>query len=340
QIFGRVVLPLTAALVAGVGSGSDVLGSGGLEITDLAYREAMIVPPDTGRLVHLLFQPKAGGDWAYQLNSTAHGTGNADAWRTHVTARVRRVDTNGSRPSTEPTLVEIRKRCSSPADREHYYATLRTDGIDYGPAFQGVQELWSAPGEALGRVVLPEGVASDEHELHPALLDACLHLYPAVAAPARYLSAPSPRKGAGEPSDDSKLYLPITLSGFRSTSRVSGPTDRLPPRSRGCPYAPWDPGSSHPMRPPISTGYTSLRGWSGHPRRFPPSPCRAPLKAPSSVRAPAGSGSSSVTGRAWGMRSPVPSTRRGPNARLCSRAMSWAPRASRTLASRNAVSVR
>src|SRR2546429_988568 len=203
QIFGRVVLPLTAALVAGVGSGSDVLGSGSLEITDLAYREAMIVPPDTGRLVHLLFQPKASGDWAYQLNSTAHGTRDADAWRTHVTARVRRVDTNGSRPSTEPTLMDIRKRCSSPADRDHYYATLRTDGIDYGPAFQGVRELWSAPGEALGRVELPDGVASDEDELHPALLDACLHLYPAVAAPARYLSAPAAVKAAAQPMDNS-----------------------------------------------------------------------------------------------------------------------------------------
>src|SRR5438034_11081471 len=36
------------------------------------------------------------------------------------------------------------------------YTTLfrSTDGIDYGPAFQGVRELWSAPGEALGRVEL------------------------------------------------------------------------------------------------------------------------------------------------------------------------------------------
>ncbi|WP_143079280.1 polyketide synthase dehydratase domain-containing protein, partial [Streptomyces monashensis] len=45
----------------------------------------------------------------------------------------------------------------------------------YGPAFQGLAELWRDGSSAYGIVRLPEGLKPDGYGVHPALLDAALH---------------------------------------------------------------------------------------------------------------------------------------------------------------------
>jgi acyl transferase domain-containing protein len=48
----------------------------------------------------------------------------------------------------------------------------------YGPAFQGVAEVWAGENEALGRIVAPAAIVTElsEYRIHPALLDACLQI--------------------------------------------------------------------------------------------------------------------------------------------------------------------
>src|SRR4029077_8763433 len=56
-------------------------------------------------------------------------------------------------------------------------ALLTRHGLDYGPAFRGITELWRGEGEALGRIRLSEAAGSArDYRLHPALLDACLQV--------------------------------------------------------------------------------------------------------------------------------------------------------------------
>ena len=47
----------------------------------------------------------------------------------------------------------------------------RTDtGIDLGPLFRTLGQVWSAPGEALGEVILPENLGRNDLEVHPLVL--------------------------------------------------------------------------------------------------------------------------------------------------------------------------
>jgi surfactin synthase thioesterase subunit/acyl carrier protein len=62
-------------------------------------------------------------------------------------------------------------------------------------------------GTALGRIALPPDTEEVEASLHPALLDACLHLFPAVSG--LYGDFTSPPEGEGV------TFLPITIEGFR-----------------------------------------------------------------------------------------------------------------------------
>ncbi|MFC5156560.1 type I polyketide synthase, partial [Streptomyces amakusaensis] len=72
-----------------------------------------------------------------------------------------------------------------PINLTHTYETLHQHGYTYGPAFQGLVSAWNgSDGELFAEIALPE----EQHDeaarftLHPALLDAALHiLLPGVA---------------------------------------------------------------------------------------------------------------------------------------------------------------
>ncbi|MFF1465898.1 SDR family NAD(P)-dependent oxidoreductase, partial [Streptomyces sp. NPDC058330] len=53
---------------------------------------------------------------------------------------------------------------------------LAEGGLAYGPVFQGVGAAWRRGEELFAEVALPEGVAVSGFGLHPALLDAALHV--------------------------------------------------------------------------------------------------------------------------------------------------------------------
>ncbi|MEU4906858.1 SDR family NAD(P)-dependent oxidoreductase, partial [Streptomyces sp. NPDC022067] len=56
------------------------------------------------------------------------------------------------------------------------YHHLATTGLEYGPAFQGLQALWRQDNRLLADVHLPEDAGdTDGYGIHPALLDAALH---------------------------------------------------------------------------------------------------------------------------------------------------------------------
>ncbi|WP_413811079.1 type I polyketide synthase [Streptomyces sp. OE57] len=65
-----------------------------------------------------------------------------------------------------------------PVDLDGFYERRREAGLAYGPAFRAVRAVWRAGDEVLAEVVLPEHIAheADAFRLHPALLDAALHI--------------------------------------------------------------------------------------------------------------------------------------------------------------------
>ncbi|MEV5880053.1 SDR family NAD(P)-dependent oxidoreductase [Streptomyces sp. NPDC052101] len=56
-----------------------------------------------------------------------------------------------------------------------FYEELAKLGYDYGPTFRGLRAVWRSGADILAEVALPEGAATEEFDLHPALLDASLH---------------------------------------------------------------------------------------------------------------------------------------------------------------------
>jgi acyl transferase domain-containing protein len=99
---------------------------------------------------------------------------------------------------------QIRERCQQTLSIADFYDRLNKLGLEYGPGFRGVQELYLGQNETLTKVKLPDGLANTQYLMHPAFLDACLHAYPLVL------------DGVGKTeSDVHQSYLPISLEGYR-----------------------------------------------------------------------------------------------------------------------------
>jgi acyl transferase domain-containing protein/NADPH:quinone reductase-like Zn-dependent oxidoreductase/acyl carrier protein len=84
-----------------------------------------------------------------------------------------------SGPSGRTVSVEaIQGRMGKRVDGADLYRRFAAHGLIYGPAFQGVAEVWAGENEALGRIVAPAAIATElsEYRIHPALLDACLQV--------------------------------------------------------------------------------------------------------------------------------------------------------------------
>ncbi len=214
RIHDAVVLPTTVGLAAALVAARERFGNTPVEIADLSHAEAMILPDEGEREGHLALSAEEdgsvpGGAVRFTLSSRAVAEGQG-SWRSHMDGLVRpspRGDADLARERFDAEAT--RRRCGQSLRVERYYAVLRGLGIGYGPAFRGLQSLWRGDGEALARVRAPDALPLLlDGVLHPAVLDACLHLYPAVLEGYGDFTAPPP---AG-----TEVALPISLERFET----------------------------------------------------------------------------------------------------------------------------
>src|SRR5262245_42192792 len=206
RIYGMPVLPTTVGLTALRGAACQYFGSDAVEIANLQYREAMVLPESGERIVQSILTPL--GDSTAEFRFVSTGTNGADVWRTHMVGVARKEDPVRNGQSAAPQFDRIRQRCVSSVPIDRYYETLRALGLEYGASFRAIETLQRADGEVLARVRLPAPLSHDgQAGLHPVLLDACLHLYPALVADyGDFTQAAAARRCT---------YLPVSVERFR-----------------------------------------------------------------------------------------------------------------------------
>ncbi|MEU8386001.1 acyltransferase domain-containing protein, partial [Streptosporangium sp. NPDC048865] len=188
---GTVLLPGTAfvelALRAAVTAGCDAVE----ELT----LEAPLPLPATGG-VHV--QVTVGGpDEQGRRTVAVHARPADDAgapWTRHAAGLL------GPAPEDPPERPASWPPDGVPVGLDGLYELLAERGYAYGPAFQGMRAAWRAGGDAFVEVATPDQVRADAGRfvLHPALLDAVLHLVVLESA-----------------DDPATLLLPFSWSGVR-----------------------------------------------------------------------------------------------------------------------------
>ena len=246
RVFGRLVAPgaLYGAMAVSVAFTD---GDDSVVVEDFQLHNPMVFSEpssedgvgEAGRSMQLLLQDS---DQAASSDFQLYSKGSAGEWTLHVEGRV---SPGSGSSSGERVDLESLKSSMSQADVPGYYRAKTDTGINLGPLFRTLGDVWSAPGEALGEVILPENLGRNELEVHPLILDGCFQ----VVGVARNMSG-----GPDEPT-----YLPFGWERLWLTKRLP---DRILCHVRMS-DARGRNGSGSSVHPEVLTGELRIYGLNG-----------------------------------------------------------------------------
>ncbi|MFD0278332.1 SDR family NAD(P)-dependent oxidoreductase [Kitasatospora sp. NPDC127111] len=172
-VAGQVVVPGAALVEMAVRAG-DEAGCGRVE--ELVIESPLVVPPQGGVRVQVTVDgPDESGRRVVAVYAQAEEAAPEGEWTRHAAGALAPAgttagsDADGGSAQWPPAGAEA-------LDLDGFYPALAAGGLAYGPAFQGIRAAWQRGGELFAEVALPDGVSAADFGLHPALLDAALHV--------------------------------------------------------------------------------------------------------------------------------------------------------------------
>ncbi|MGW3847450.1 SDR family NAD(P)-dependent oxidoreductase [Streptomyces fagopyri] len=209
RVGGEVWLPGAAFLALALEAASapqDGEAPDGAEVrlADVRFERPLAIDAERPVRVQLVLRPADDGSRDFTISSAPTGERSA-RWERHVTGRVL---SGGAEPApdadeADDALAPLRERCGEEADLPAVYAGLAALGIDYGPAFRGLEQGHRADFEAVGRLARRPAAG---HLVHPAVLDAAFHT---AALP---VNAP-----------EGRAFVPAGVGRLRHTGRGGTP---------------------------------------------------------------------------------------------------------------------
>lgn len=142
-------------------------------VEDLEIKKALFINPDQPPTVQVVFNPE---DKTFVVCSSLAAS---DDWELHAQGRLTRV---APVETAQVDLARLREALTDHFDHDRYYAEFAAAGYQFGPNFQHLQNVWRTQGEALAEIVVPEPVLKtvEQYHFHPAVLDACFHIFRGV----------------------------------------------------------------------------------------------------------------------------------------------------------------
>lgn len=203
KVEGLVILPGATYIEAALCAHQEMTGSDACLLSNLRLHNALVIESDNERQM----QTRVHDDGSFAIHS--HVPNLCDEHTLHTTGKIqplhlvnhRNIDLDALKISGMQTLQAA-----------EIYAELASRGLQYGPRFQGIQQLWRRDAEILARIeahveiVLP----ANDCQLHPTLLDACFQSLISALPKDSNLSR--------------QVYIPISIEQLRHYRK---PADKL-----------------------------------------------------------------------------------------------------------------
>ncbi|MFE4819063.1 SDR family NAD(P)-dependent oxidoreductase [Streptomyces sp. NPDC056704] len=170
RVTGEVWLPGAAFLDMALEAASALRDGGEVRLADIRFVQPLPLDVDRPVRLQLVLSPAEDGFRDFTIASTP-AAGHGAPWQRHVSGRLA-VTEETAAADDEERLDAVRERCDEQVDLAAVYAGLAALGIDYGPAFRGLEEGRRTEATALGRLARTPTAG---HLLHPAVLDAAFH---------------------------------------------------------------------------------------------------------------------------------------------------------------------
>ncbi|MDZ4344458.1 MAG: beta-ketoacyl synthase N-terminal-like domain-containing protein [Candidatus Binatia bacterium] len=209
RIQGVAVLPASAYLEMALAATVEVFGEQSITLKDVEFHRALFLPDNGTHTIQVILSPGADGAASFRIYSRP-GEQASKSWTLHVTGKAcPQQDSSNSPVLGRETLAEFQARCSEKVSGQDYYLKLRESGIQYGPLFQSIAQLWRNNGDVLGEVRVPDGPDAEfnAYQFHPAILDACFQI------PGAALAAEATGNG------NQGIFMPTRIDEFRFHGR-------------------------------------------------------------------------------------------------------------------------
>lgn len=180
SVQSATVLPMTAYLEMIFEALADAFDMQTFYLTDISIKHLFIIPREKSASIQVIITKKGNEQIEFRiLSSKSDPASTQDHWLLHVygtltASQAKKV----SLVENYISLQDIQSRCPLVISKQKHYQIMEEWDINYGPTFQGVQQIWKGRYEALGHILIPESVQAEQHlyKLHPAFLDACIQV--------------------------------------------------------------------------------------------------------------------------------------------------------------------
>ncbi|WP_203709331.1 type I polyketide synthase, partial [Actinoplanes digitatis] len=166
-ILGSVLLPGTAFVELVLRAGEEA----GCDRIDELMLAAPLVLPAHGGVQLQIRVGAAAADGRRPVGVRSRPEGSGGTWSEHATGHL--VPGTGTPP---PAPESWPPSGGEPVALDGMYERMAAAGFAYGPTFQGLRAAWQRGDDVWAEVSLPEGADAAAYGLHPALLDAALHV--------------------------------------------------------------------------------------------------------------------------------------------------------------------
>ncbi|WP_417736575.1 thioester reductase domain-containing protein [Rosistilla oblonga] len=173
SFWGSVVFPGAGYCEIGLALARHLFPDEAYVVENVDIKDAMFISADRIPRVRVVFHEK---DRSYGVYSS---TGRRDDWKLHAEGRLTLL---AARQPAVVDLQQIRAALPDKMEHEQYYREFAEAGYEFGPLFRHIHHVWRDTGEALAEVIVPAGIERtvDQYHIHPAVLDACFHIFKGV----------------------------------------------------------------------------------------------------------------------------------------------------------------
>ncbi|QXJ21818.1 type I polyketide synthase [Actinomadura graeca] len=213
RVQGATVVPGAAWLeMARAAAAQASGGTPGAAITLTGFElQRMLVLGDDAAALQVRVSGADGTGLAFRAYARpADDTRGRPGWTLHATGRI--VPAGPAEDDLRALdLDAARTRCGNEIASADFYEAMRSRGMEYGPAFQAVERLWSGEREALAVLAVPSATVPEvgAYGVHPVLLDAGLQVLGAAVQ-------------AGTGADERRPYVPAAVGRVVVAPGTSG----------------------------------------------------------------------------------------------------------------------
>ncbi|MEO1298386.1 MAG: SDR family NAD(P)-dependent oxidoreductase, partial [Cyanobacteria bacterium J06636_16] len=179
QVFREVLFPAAGYLEMAIAAAHSCLPDQRIStvLRDVSLQKGLLLPSEEAVLVQTVVtrsrSEASGSEYGFEIFSQTQSA--QSSWQCHGRGAI------DAGVDSQPSPVDIAAKQTALAGEMTaiaFYDAYRQRGIDYGPAFHVVEQVWQGAGEALAHICLSGNQLTelDAYHIHPVILDAGLQI--------------------------------------------------------------------------------------------------------------------------------------------------------------------